>query len=241
MVGPKLTRFSLVIYSIWFFSTCCATFTDKPKMKQFILLFHPLSTSEEIRIDFKSEKPASDFIELTKLDEYKVYQYILSDYTHNMPIAELESENIGFKKLHREKKTLFGLSKKTVVDLFIEQQNGFYYPYNYGNYLYLITKRKINQSEFEKWLKKEFPNRFADIDETFAGFNSEFLNLINEDDYVIATNHDYQEQFGLTGKAEIIEQIISKFNDLNLEEYETEKYIRESKKTLQTRHKRNSG
>jgi len=36
-------------------------------MKQFILLFHPLSTSEEVRIDFKSEKPASDFIELTKL------------------------------------------------------------------------------------------------------------------------------------------------------------------------------
>ena len=46
---------------------------------------------------------------------------------------------------------------------------------------------------------------------------------MNQDDYVIATNHDYQEQFGLTGRAEIIEQIISKFNDLNLAEYEMEK------------------
>ena len=210
----------------------CATFENKSKMKQFILLFHPLSTSEEVRIDFKSEKPASDFIELTKLDGYKVYQYIQSDFTYNMPIAELESENIRFKKLYRGKKTWFGLSKKTVTDLLIEQQNGFYYPYGYGNNLYLFSKQEINQTDFENWLNKEFPSRFADIDETFAGFNSEFLNLMNQDDYVIATNHDYQEQFGLTGKAEIIEQIISKFNDLNLAEYETEKYVRESKKTL---------
>jgi len=144
-----------------------------------------------------------------------------------MPIAELESENIGFKKLNREKKTWFGLSKKTVTDLLIEQQNGFYYPYGYGNYLYLFSKQKIKLTDFENWLNKEFPSRFVDINETFAGFNSEFLNLMNEDDFVIATNHDYQEQFGLTGKAKIIEQILSKFNDLNLAEYETEKYVRE--------------
>ena len=204
---------------------------DKPiKMKQFILLFHPLSTTEEVRIDFKSEKPASDFIELTKLDGYNVYQYIQSDYSYNMPIEELELENIGFKKLYREKKTWFGLSKKTVTDLLIEPKTGFYYPYGYGNYLYIFTKKEIKQSEFEKWLNKEFPSRFADIDETFAGFNSEFLNLMNEDDYLIATNHDYQEQFGVSGKADIIDKIISKFEKANLNEFELEKYVR--KKTL---------
>ena len=201
-------------------------------MKQFILLLHPLSTNEKVRIDFKSEKPASEIIELTKLNGYKIYQYIQSDYTYNMPIADLELENIGFKKLYREKKTWFGLSKKTVTDLLIEEQNGFYYPYGYGHYLYLFTKQSIDQSEFENWLNKEFPSRFGDIDETFAGFNSEFLNLMNEDDYVIATNHDYQEEFGLAGKAEIIEQIISKFNELNLAEYEIDKYVVETKKTL---------
>ncbi|WP_240642375.1 metallophosphoesterase family protein [Nonlabens xiamenensis] len=201
----------------------CATYENKSKMKQFILLFQPFSKGGVVQIDFKSEKPASDFIEFTKLDGYNVYQYIQSDFTYNMSIAELESENIGFKKLYREKKTWFGLSKKTVIDLLIEQQNGFYYPYGFGNYLYLFSKQKINQSEFEKWLNKEFPSRFGDIDGTFAGFNSELSNLMNEDDYLIATNHDYQEHFGLTGKAEIIEQIILKFNDLNLAEYETEK------------------
>ena len=92
-------------------------------MKQFILLFHPLRKNEEVRIDFKSEKPASDFIELTKLNGYKVLQYIQSDFTYNMPITELESKNIGFKKLYREKKTWLGLSKKTVTDLLIEVQN----------------------------------------------------------------------------------------------------------------------
>ncbi|WP_375563146.1 hypothetical protein ACE193_11625 [Bernardetia sp. OM2101] len=192
-------------------------------MKQFILLFHPLSTSEEVRIDFKSSKPASDFIDLTKLDGYKVYQYIQSDYTYNMLIEELASKNIGFKKLYREKKTWFGLSKKIITDLLIEPKNGFYYPYSYGNYLYVFTKHEIDQSEFEKWLNKEFPNRFADIDEVFVGSNSKLLNLINEDDYLIITNHDCQEQFALTGKTEIIKQIIAKFNDLNLEEYGIEK------------------
>ncbi|PHR87938.1 MAG: hypothetical protein COA80_18470 [Leeuwenhoekiella sp.] len=202
-------------------------------MKQFTLLFHPLSTSEEVRIDFKSEKPASHLIEQTKLTGYNVYQYIQSDFTYNMPIAALEFENIGFKKLYREKKTWFGLSKKTVTDLLIEQQNGFYYPYGYGNYLYLFTKQEIDISKFETWLNKEFPSRFGDIDETFAGFNSEYLNLINEDDYIIATNHDYQEQFGLTGKKEIIEQIISKLNEMALQEYEIENYERENKKRVQ--------
>lgn len=201
-------------------------------MKQFILLFHPLSTSEEVRIDFKSEKPASEFIGLAKLDGYKVYQYIQSDYTYNMPIEELELKNVGYKKLYREKKTWFGLSKKKVTDLLIEPKNGFYYPYGYGHYLYLFTKREIDKSDFEKWLNKEFPNRFADIDETFAGFNSEFLNLMDEDDYLIATNHDYQKQFGMTGKKEIVEQVISIFNDQSLEEYETEKYVRESNKNV---------
>lgn len=204
-------------------------------MKPYTLLFYSLNTNEEVHIGFKSKKTASDFIELTKLDEYQVYQYIQSDYTYNVPIEELESENIKFKKLYREKRTWFGLSKKTVTDLLIEQQNGFYYPYDYGNYLYLFSKQKIDQVDFEKWLNKEFPNRFAEIDETFAGFNSDFLNLMNDNDYIIATNHDYQEQLGLTGKMEIIEQIISKFNNLNLAEYETEKHVRRSKKTLHSK------
>lgn len=198
-------------------------------MKRFILLFHPLSTSEEVRIDFYSEKPATEFIELTKLEGYRMYQYIQSDYSYNMTIKELELRNIRFKKLSREKKTWFGLSKKTVTDLLIEPKNEFYYPYSYGHYLYIFTKKEINQSDLEKWLNKEFSNRFADIDETFAGFNSEFLNLMNEDDYLIATNHDYQNEFGLTGNVEIIEQVVSRFNEMNLEEYTVKRYARHRK------------
>ena len=74
-------------------------------MKRFILLFHPLSTSEEVRIDFYSEKPATEFIELTKLEGYRMYQYIQSDYSYNMTIKEIELRNIRFKKLSRQKKT----------------------------------------------------------------------------------------------------------------------------------------
>ena len=95
--------------------------------------------------------------------------------------------------------------------------------------MYIFTKKEINQSDLEKWLNKEFSNRFADIDETFAGFNSEFLNLMNEDDYLIATNHDYQNEFGLTGNVEIIEQVVSRFNEMNLEEYTVKRYARHRK------------
>lgn len=204
-------------------------FERELKMKQFIILFHPLTTNVEVQMDFKSEKPVTECIELIKLKDYKIYQYIQNDYIYNMSIEELESKNIGFKKLYREKKTWFGLSKRSVMDLLIEPGNGFYYPYSYGNYFYLLTKRKIEQSDFEMWLNEEFPNRFNDLDATYSGYNSKFLNLMDNDDYLIVTSHDYKNHLGVTGNSEIIKQIISKFETLKFDEYEIEKHERRSR------------
>ncbi|MEE9363409.1 MAG: hypothetical protein V3U92_12500 [Cellulophaga sp.] len=75
-------------------------------MTQYILQFQNLGSKIVTRMDFNSEKPATEFIELSKLDGYKMYQYIQSDFTYIMPIEELEQEKIHFEKLYRKKKTV---------------------------------------------------------------------------------------------------------------------------------------
>ena len=171
-------------------------------------------------MDFNSEKPATEFIELTKLEDYKMYQYIQSGNNYVMTEKELETENIRFEKLFREKKTWFGLSKKTVTDFLIMPNKDFFYPFEFGSYLYIFTKQDRNKAELENWLNREFPSRFGHIDETFVGFEK----LMDDEDYLIATNHDLQHQFGVVGKKKIIDQIITKFKNENLSEFELKDY-----------------
>lgn len=190
-------------------------------MKRFVILLNPLITGSELRIDFQSESIATDFYDLSKLDEYKMYQYIQSDYTYIMSIEELEQKNISFIKLEREEKTWFGLFKKKVTDILIEPTEGFYYPYSYGYYLYIFTKHKINKTEFEDWLNKKYLTK--GINESFTEIKSEFEDLMKKDDYLLVTNHDLQYHFGICGNENIIDQITSKFNKLNLNEFEIRK------------------
>ena len=171
-------------------------------------------------MDFKSENPATEYIGLTKLDDYKMYQYIQGGNNYVMTAKELETKNIRFDKLFREEKKWFGLSKKKVIDFLILPNKNFYYPHEFGSYLYIFTKEDRTKTDFENWLNEEFPSRFGDIDETFSRFN----NLMNENDYLIATNHDLQNQFGVIGKKSIVDQIISKFKDANLNGLELEDY-----------------
>ena len=189
-------------------------------MTQFILQFKSLGSKIITRMDFNSEKPATEFIELTKLDGYKMYQYIQSGNNYVMTAEELETKNIKFEKLFREVKTWFGLSKKNVTDFLIMPNRDFYYPHQFGSYLYIFTKENRTKTDFENWLNKEFPSRFGHIDETFSGLQ----NLMDKDDYLIATNHDLQHQFGVIGKKSIVDQIISKFKNANLSEFELEDY-----------------
>jgi hypothetical protein len=189
-------------------------------MTNFILLFKSLRSKLITRIDFNSKKPATEFIEQTKLDGYKMYQYIQSGNNYVMTAEELEMKNIKFEKLLREVKTWFGLSKKTVTDFLIMPNKSFYYPYEFGSYLYIFTKQDRTKADFENWLNKEFSSRFGHIDETFTGFE----NLMNDEDYLIATNHDLQHQFGVVGNKNIIGQIITKFKNANLSEFELEDY-----------------
>jgi len=151
----------------------------------------------------------------------KIYQYIQSDYSFTMSIEELEKKNISFIKLEREVNTWFGLFKKKVTDLLIEPNEGFYYPHSHGYYLYIFTKHKINKTEFLDWLNKNYLTK--DIDESFTEINSENTDLINKDDYLLVTNHDLQQHFGIYGNENIINQIISKLNKLNLTGFEIKK------------------
>jgi hypothetical protein len=201
------------------------THNMKTKQLNFIALLHSLGVTEKIRVDFKSDKPASDFYEHLKLDGYKIYQYIQDDYQYNMEPSELESNRVKFKLLQREKKIWFGLSKKMVSDLLIYPKNGFYYPYQYGHYFYLYSKHAVNELEFENWLNTQFPNRFVDFDVTHAGLNTKSIQLLNDNDYLIVTNHDCQEEFGITGSTNINQQILKKLKNLNLKDYDEVEYI----------------
>ena len=187
-------------------------------------LLHPIEKNETIRIDFQTELIETDIYEKLKLPEYSVYQFIEDEFMYNMKQSELDAENIEYYEFKREKKSWFGISKKTISDILIKPKSGFYYPYQYGNYFYLFTKHKINPTEFEKWICNSFPNRFADFDETFAfGFNNSF-ELLNKDDYILITNHDYQRDFGITANEQIIDKIFEILKEEN--NYKEEKFKR---------------
>lgn len=194
------------------------------KPKRYIILFHPIGKEESVRIDFESDKTETEFYEKLKIEDYEIYQFIQEEFKYNMEESELEEEKIEFLSLKREKKTWFGFSKKVVSDLLILPKKEFYYPYQYGHYFYLFTKRKINKNNFENWLNLYFPERFSDFDETYAGLNKDQLELMDEDDYLVITNYDYQKEFGLIGNSKIIENLTEKLRKLNLKSFEEIKF-----------------
>lgn len=195
-------------------------YEKNPRIIQYILEFHNLGLNQKIRMDFSSEHKPTEFFELAKLNGYQIYQYIQGENTYAMSIYNLNIQNIEFEELYRTKKnTLFGSHKDTITDLLILPKNDFFYPYEFGSYLYLFTKKQVNKADFENWLNKEFPSRFGDIDESFDGFE----NLMNEDDYVLVTNYDLQHQFGVIGNENTINLIISKFEKAGLDEFELDK------------------
>jgi len=187
----------------------CNTFdqTKKP-LRNIIALLHPIEKNETIRIDFQTELLETDIYEKLKLPDYGIYQFIESDFQNIMEQSELDAEKIEYYELKREKKTWFGLSKKSVSDLLIQPKNGFYYPYEYGHYFYLFTKHKVNPAEFEKWVNKMFPSRFADFDEGFIIGTDKKFKLLNKDDYILITHHDFQRQFGITANEIITNKLL---------------------------------
>tara|TARA_Y100000815_G_scaffold271531_1_gene298300 strand:- start:824 stop:1414 length:591 start_codon:yes stop_codon:yes gene_type:complete len=193
-------------------------------MIEYIFQFHRLGTKSKTRADFNSDYSAEKLIELLKIDGYKIYQFILNDFAHTMKIEELKEKKIPFSTFQKNKKTWFGFSSKIVHDILIKPSDGFFYPYQFGNYLYLFTKAEISEDQFINWYNHEFPNGYKDLDYTFAGFNSENLNLINEKDYLIISCHDYQEQLGFSANKSIISQIIEKLSTLKLSEFELSDY-----------------
>ncbi|MFK7833218.1 MAG: hypothetical protein AB8B52_08075 [Winogradskyella sp.] len=177
-------------------------------MRNIIALLHPIEKKETIRLDFQTELLETDIYEKLKLPEYGIYQFIENDFLYNMEQSELDAERIKYYELKREKKTWFGLSKKTVTDLLIQPKNKFYYPYQYGHYFYLYTKHKVNPAEFQEWINIMFPNKFTDFDDTlFMGTNENF-EFLNKDDYFLITHHDYQRDFGISANEIITNELL---------------------------------
>lgn len=160
-----------------------------------------------------------------KLEGYEIYQFIQDDYRYIMETEELDFNQVTYSFCKREMKTWFGLGKKTVNDLLIFPKKGFYYPYQFGNYFYLFTRRPLNETKFKKWLNEQFIDQIANFDDTFAGMNTQTIQLMNDDDYLLVTNHDHQEQFGITGTFKVTELLRDKLKRMGQGEFEEEEYI----------------
>ncbi|MCL6219571.1 hypothetical protein [Zunongwangia pacifica] len=187
-------------------------------MTEFIVLFQKLGIAGFAQLEFESDLPEENFIQLVMLDGYYMYQYIQAGNTYVMPISKLKENQINFEQLYRIEKTWFGFATRTVRDLLIMPNQNFYYPHEFGSYLYIFTKQLRSKAEIEIWLDNEFSNRYADINEEFTGFK----NLMNPEDYLIATNHDLQHQFGVIGEDDKIAKIITKFKNTSLKSFDLE-------------------
>jgi len=192
--------------------------------KLHIVLIHTLGQQEKCRLDFETEIPVTEIFEQLKLDGYKIYQVILDDNQYIMPQSDLVRQEISFDRLERVKKTWFGLGRKIVTDILIYPKSDFYYPYEFGNYTYLFSQHDYSKEQIDSWLNNQFPNRWADLDETYAGFNTESVELINPQDYLLITNHDYQTEFGIIGNQTITDKILDIFRQMDLSKFEEEIY-----------------
>jgi hypothetical protein len=176
-------------------------------IKNFIVLVHQLGVGKSLRIDFESNIDEAELFKLIQLDEYKLYQFIDHNFLYNMGLDELDLEGIKYDKLFRTKKGWFGLTQKTVSDILIHPNKKFLYPYQYGNYFYYFTKRKIEAKQFEHWINVNFPNRFGDFDE-LLGYGYNDISLLNPEDYLVITNHDYQQEIGVSALPKITDKLI---------------------------------
>ena len=108
--------------------------------------------------------------------------------------------------------------------MLIYPKERFYYPYQYGGYFYLFSKRIISKDEFINWINDQFPNRFSDFDNTYGGLNYKTIKLLNESDYVLVTNHDYQSEFGVTADRKIINVLLDRLNQQDFGAFDFEAY-----------------
>jgi hypothetical protein len=182
-------------------------------LKKYTAIFNKLSENSYYDISFESNKEETDIYEFLKLDGYKLYQFIDHDFLYNMNTDELDKKGIIYSKILRVKKTWFGLIKKNIYDILIHPCQDFFYPYQYGHYFYLYTKKVLQVNDFKIWIDKNFVNRFADFDELVGSKKTNNLKLLNDDDYILITNHDYQTQFGIASKNKITESLVQKLTD----------------------------
>ena len=192
--------------------------------KLHIALLHIIGQQDKYKLDFEIEISTTEIFEKLKLDDYKIYQLILNDNQYIMTHSELLGQGIKFDKLERIKKTWFGLGTKTVSDLLVYPQTKFYYPYEFGNYTYIYSKNDYSKEQINDWLLKQFPNISSDLDKTYAGFNTESIELLNPQDFLIITNHDYQTEFGVIGNKLTIDKILKILRQMDLNNYDEMKY-----------------
>jgi hypothetical protein len=195
------------------------------KKKHYIAFFYPVGEEVKTRADFDSEIEETQVYELLRLDGYNIYQFILPDFQYVMPPNELREQGLMFDLFEKEESSWLGLSKKVKHELLIYPKEGFFYPYQYGSYFYLFSREGITGGKFIKWMDKQFPKRFADFDDTFAGFNSDKINLLHESDYVLVTNYDYQKEFGVVASKELCGVLTAKLKQAGFENLEIEEYV----------------
>lgn len=177
------------------------------------------------RVDFDIEMPPTSIFNELWLEGYKLYQFICHESQYILPIEKLREMSSSFEVFEKEKSTWFGLSSEMQQELLIYPESGFYYPYSFGSYFYLFSKENIKGEEFINWINQQFPNRFSDFNDTHAGINSDSIKLLHGSDYILVTNYDFQNEFGVTARKEICESLIEKLKSANFKDFQTEEYI----------------
>jgi len=180
------------------------------------MLLHPIGELKSQRFDFNSNKTPIEIITALRHDDYKIYQFILHDSRYIMETWELDKRSVKYKLFDRVVTAWFGLKKKIVYDILIYPDQDFDYPYSFGNYIYLYTKQTLDVQLFENWILDQFPKRLSDIDDTHVGLNKDFIELINDTDYLLITNYDVQSEFGVISNANMKDTLIELTNNMEL-------------------------
>ena len=194
------------------------------KESNYIILLHDIGNKDSIRIDFKSKMEPLTFFQELKIDSHSITQFIKNEYAVEIDEFILDQDKIEYHAIPRMKKTWFGLHNKAVNDILIPETSKYFYPYVYGNFVYYFSQKKISKNDFIKWLTSNTTNPKFEFDAIYSATNNYRTKVLNEKDFVLVTNHNFQTEFGISGNTIILKQIVEKLKAMNLNNYEEERY-----------------
>ncbi len=185
--------------------------------------------SYRYRVDFSSPQEPPYFFKLFKLGTYSHLEYVPHE-SQALTTRETIDEQINLTVIRQEHRRFWGLLRKQVEDVVVLPDQDFYFPFDFGYHYLLYYRAPLS---FKEMLAKV--TTLARVTENMEGLatgnHSQTQTLVTENSFVLVMGYDYASDMALIMQEEETDQIIKRLQELQLANFEIEKYALPSKNT----------